>query len=789
MGVRGLTSYIAKNAERYLQPFELHDTALVIDGDSLASNLYQWTPQCNSAYGGDYDIYVRAVQRFFAALAQCNVRPYVLMDGGYQRKKLRTVRERLRAKIGAVRRIDPTESFQLFPLHMREVFCETIRADGIPLMRCVLEADDEVAMLARRLNCPVLSYDSDFYIHNVRYIPSVTLSWTKLLQRKAPRRNRRKPSETSAAARAAFRPYKYLDCCVYTIRNLVGGGRGVSNEVLPLFATLLGNDYIKSFVFRKFYANLSKKNIGKRNSHQQRRIIALLRWLRGETLETALLKVLDRVEKKQRDWLAGAIAESMAGYTREDSKAFEYFGLGADDVCVGAAADDDDDDEEEISEDDEEDDDEDEVDDEEEKSDDDEEDDDEYNSTNCSGDEEAAKRNPAIIVEENTQKEEFTLPDWLLEASLAARLPRYITDLLFLKMYINSPQVENFGLVESNAVALPILRYIFTLIHEPNRPKFQYLTRMTKGSNVHFETIECIDETLQHGRRFDFIFDDFSKKTKIFEMANSLPSHFRLYSLAIVYWAERSKLVRPIHVHAVIICMCILAEVDRLLRPAIRCEQELQRKCKNLQTKCSSPSSIDTDAVASAKSIDSLRAELNELESMRLLQNVIAHFRIHPRTRTKHTEYSSTTVHTFAELQAIMFQMNALNAVLDSPYESISVGHFFNGTFLYNQSMALQDRADIGHYVRQFVFGDCCKRFGAFYDGVLAELQRVLTCLGGVVTVTRKMTRNRRKRTKKLLVGKSIEIVAKQPENELSSDDENECSFNDVNNQFAALRV
>jgi len=67
MGVRGLTSYIAQRAEIYLKPYELHSTALVIDGDDLSA-------------------------------------------------------------------------------------------------------------LARKLNCPVLSYDSDFYIHNVKYIPLITLT-------------------------------------------------------------------------------------------------------------------------------------------------------------------------------------------------------------------------------------------------------------------------------------------------------------------------------------------------------------------------------------------------------------------------------------------------------------------------------------------------------------------------------------------------------------------------------------------------------------------------------------
>lgn len=54
MGVRGLTTFIAKNAERYLEPHELHDTSLVIDGDNLCSQLYKHVDKGLSAFGGQY---------------------------------------------------------------------------------------------------------------------------------------------------------------------------------------------------------------------------------------------------------------------------------------------------------------------------------------------------------------------------------------------------------------------------------------------------------------------------------------------------------------------------------------------------------------------------------------------------------------------------------------------------------------------------------------------------------------------------------------------------------------
>lgn len=55
MGVRGLTTFIAKQAERYLDPYELHDCKLIIDGDNLCAQIYKQCDRGLSAFGGNYD--------------------------------------------------------------------------------------------------------------------------------------------------------------------------------------------------------------------------------------------------------------------------------------------------------------------------------------------------------------------------------------------------------------------------------------------------------------------------------------------------------------------------------------------------------------------------------------------------------------------------------------------------------------------------------------------------------------------------------------------------------------
>lgn len=114
MGVRGLTTFIAKKSEQYLDPYELHDTSIVIDGDCVASQLHSRNKF--SAFGGNYDEYYQQVCNFFALLKSCNVNAFVLMDGGYEEKKMKTIKNRLQTRICAVKHALPLTNKVIIPL-------------------------------------------------------------------------------------------------------------------------------------------------------------------------------------------------------------------------------------------------------------------------------------------------------------------------------------------------------------------------------------------------------------------------------------------------------------------------------------------------------------------------------------------------------------------------------------------------------------------------------------------------------------------------------------------------
>ena len=80
MGVWGLNTLLKEN-NHVNKDIHFRDSKLVVDGNNLVYQLY-----CNSYldqnHGGEYLAFQVVVQSFFKNLADCGVKPYVVMDGG-----------------------------------------------------------------------------------------------------------------------------------------------------------------------------------------------------------------------------------------------------------------------------------------------------------------------------------------------------------------------------------------------------------------------------------------------------------------------------------------------------------------------------------------------------------------------------------------------------------------------------------------------------------------------------------------------------------------------------------
>lgn len=80
MGVQGLTTFV-EGHRHFLQDVRFRDSRLVIDGCSLYFRLY-FNHILDQQHGGDYDTFTCMLHQFFSALADCNIQPFVVLDGG-----------------------------------------------------------------------------------------------------------------------------------------------------------------------------------------------------------------------------------------------------------------------------------------------------------------------------------------------------------------------------------------------------------------------------------------------------------------------------------------------------------------------------------------------------------------------------------------------------------------------------------------------------------------------------------------------------------------------------------
>ena len=146
------------------------DGNLIVDGNCLSWYLIS-RDHIDCSHGGQYSQYKQTVQSFFKVLKNEGVRPIVVMDGvNLDNQYLKTRAEKRSTHIRSTGKIVRDHILTCF---LFEVFCSTVTELDIEL--CVADGggDEIVAKLANYYCCPVLAYDSDYFIFNLKkgYIP------------------------------------------------------------------------------------------------------------------------------------------------------------------------------------------------------------------------------------------------------------------------------------------------------------------------------------------------------------------------------------------------------------------------------------------------------------------------------------------------------------------------------------------------------------------------------------------------------------------------------------------
>lgn len=329
MGVRGLSTYVDDNKNLFLSDYKLHDTKVIIDGSNLFHFLY-YHYNVSYQFGGDYDRFARKCKRFFNILKDCSVTPVVVFDGGYNPddRKLATVLERANERRKRVGLVCSKGRGCVLPILSYETFLQVLVELEVAHVSCIYEADREIAVLAKKWKCPVLSNDSDFFIYQLEggFIPLDYINMTLCLydsQKNIASVLERKT--VVGESQFVYIPVKYYNC----ERFLKLFKKDDNDYVLPLLGTLLGNDYVEISVLYSFYQSLrapkcpSKKLIKTKAST---RMEAVLHWVDNtENEEEALELILEGVAKEKRENLREVLVKSVSEYKDIDN--FDSFDL------------------------------------------------------------------------------------------------------------------------------------------------------------------------------------------------------------------------------------------------------------------------------------------------------------------------------------------------------------------------------------------------------------------------------------------------------------------------------
>ena len=315
MGIHGLTSFIDNNPH-LLKDRQLHDCRVVIDGNNFYHFLYFY---CNVRFqfGGDYDIFQRKIAMIFSMFRLCNIEVFVVFDGAYtvDGKKFKTTISRARDRMYAAKRIMYGQRGTLIPCLAQQTFRQTLDKLGIQHVTCDFEADNQLVTLANKWNCPVISNDSDFYIFDLMggFIPLDYIDF---------RPRQLSQSQTSGDS-CAFLPVQY-----YHVDEFVKCFRSLNRSVLPLFATMLGNDYVNASAFEAFYQKKIPKCAARRYSASKKhqKIVSVLYWLEEKEHKMELVsEVLTFIRPERRQKVEKLLSDSISGYV--DTQDFESFDL------------------------------------------------------------------------------------------------------------------------------------------------------------------------------------------------------------------------------------------------------------------------------------------------------------------------------------------------------------------------------------------------------------------------------------------------------------------------------
>ncbi|XP_059178054.1 protein asteroid-like [Physella acuta] len=806
MGIRGLTGFIDKN-QHLLHQHQLHDCPVVLDGNNIYHYLYH-ACHVQSYFGGDYDIYRKKVAETFQSFLLCGITPYVIMDGAYTRdnRKLKTCLTRATCRIKQVNAMAYNQKGQILPVLAYETFIQVLEELGIPHATCQFEADLEIAVLANKLCCPVISNDSDFYIFDLNggFLPLDYIDFRALHKIAS-------PGDSS--------DYRFLHCYKYNVDDFINSFDGLSRSLLPVFASMLGNDFISSKAFCQFYSRVKvPKLVSKKFAMPQRltRVISVLHWLHTHEDDTDVSvikkKLLDFIKPRQKDRIEQKLTLSVSGY--EDISKFsgfdlyQFFTTGVKDWC-------------------------------------------------WTSNEDFCRYNGAAF------------PDWFLESTCRGDITPFLLNAAILHRIIILTQVENLSCPPSFICSADIRQIIYGILFKDDPPgstENKISTKSLENANSIITDLtesvksiadkplthedsdslflgvadECENETDEEivieeeesakecaEKRRESCVQEYNRKKRHLQklfvepcyrlQGASIPGlnevallspcekqnvlmhvlqvdsdflgrfskNTQLYFACVLYWVRKvTPKITFGQLDSLIVCVLLLKAQRHLKKRKAGKKRttELKEKEKNsalLENNDAEKSSSDNVTF----DIDKLCVECKLEDLEQLCHNLDKYHKKSPSFNNNH-KFQPQILHAFAQLQAVLSDTIHLYKVLQSPFTKLYPAQLLNGTFLYNFSSELTQRTRPDEFITAMLGRS--SPINAMYNEIRTFL---LNCAGvECFEPTVVVKKSKKKKTK----AKSKKKVEKAVEDAANSDGEKEeeiesISGFDIANKFSLL--
>ncbi|XP_060517164.1 protein asteroid [Cylas formicarius] len=692
MGVRGLTTYINNRSEIFLEDYKLYNTKLVLDGNCIAAHLYKWHCKSNDCFGGDYDKFANVIISFFNLLVECNITPYVIFDGGYEKRKLATVKSRMKNKIRTASQLNSvTEGSQsVFPLFLRETFIDVLLKLNIKMARSDFECDTEIANIAKMLNCPVLSYDSDYYIFGCLYIPFSTMD---LYVRKS-----------------KDKMFNYISCKIYKVEKFLSTFGGLDKKNLPILAVVLGNDYIKRSIFEPFFKNLKIQKGHNAQNDQQKRIKSVIVWLQNETLESGITKILSRFKADRRKLVMRKIKIAMSCYYSVNVELLYHLGIAEPssetkiNVNFGEI---------------------------------------ENNLTDISEDDleileesDMEESDEFSLEGEYETKKHISLSKVFKDNFRKCLYPSCFMDMVVLNKYYCVPQVEVSNLEHAHTISLKLISIIHKILTNTDKD----LTLLARCGEVNIKYYPLRNCTMNvpscteikhfnHLKRKEHFLSLLQLEQKFINSLNLFPWEWHLFLISLKYAFSHGSFDISL-LYSFILCFMVLTYVDNKIG-FYRSIKMLQKKfCLGLQC-----------CISSRKNAQSIFQNISQQDCLNCMQKLILYFKMDEKVKNNYKLFDRNLVHSMSEIQSCFLHIKYLNSLFNYPYPNLTMHTVFDGTFIYNMTTNLRKRSNLESYIKMLLMD--APTIANEFEYVLTTISEYFICQS--ITQKKKHKRKRKK--------------------------------------------